>query len=1023
MSKSLSSHGRYLTRLLYRGLVLAILLTGYTPQAEAARLPSAKRECAICHIMWLTDFKRTDIKTLIPYDPTPVEDVGKTDIVSTSRMCFSCHDGFVLDSRYMWKQGTHAHSVGMKPSEKVKIPLVEGKELFPLNNDGNVYCGTCHSAHGVDWEQSKTAVFMRMENKGDQLCVACHEEKKVGPEKGGHAVIENKLDEIPAALIKSGARFDDGGKVLCQSCHRAHGAADKKMLVLQNDRSQLCGACHTKQYPPDRNAAGRMGTHPVNVRPDQAKIPETLKKQGAKSGTQGEIICQSCHRPHDATPKTPILVQANDNSALCETCHQDQKSIAGSQHDMKLVDTNSKNVRKESVGEGGVCSACHLAHEGTGPKMWARPLAENIDPMAALCLSCHSKEGLAKKSLVGSYSHPTGVANVRTGQIIELPTFNHEGVKQADAGKGFVTCASCHNPHRWDPADPEAKSRPGTKGNSTNRFLRKVNSNDSKLCKTCHQKQANVNETKHNLKLTAPGERNIRDQGQEQSGICGTCHLVHNAAGPYLWARKMTSGTNIAEAICTDCHNSNGLAKKKLVGEHSHPTGVDLKALPILVENGRWTSKIAGTAGVEKPLPLPLYDKQGRHTLKSGQVKCGTCHDPHAWSPDKRSAPMKDIAKTEGGPDDSFLRIADKGESALCVNCHQDKQAVSNSRHNLALIGIKDTHNENRAHNDAAGICTTCHLPHNAKGSILWARETGPGKGAIEVLCTDCHQKGGNAEKKLPGSYNHPLDVKLTAAMKPHGLPVYAKDGKRTANNGVIDCATCHDPHRWTADAGISVDLKEEGDARNSFLRLTAAPASQLCVECHQDKLSVLGTDHDLTVTAPAAVNRHGLTANKSGVCGQCHIPHGGLDGLLLWARFLDDDATNPAEKRCRSCHRQGENASHKSPAASKHPDNVRALSNTLRTAIYGRPMQNLPVYDKAGKQAAVGVITCPSCHNPHQWDPARDARGAGKNVEGDVRTSFLRIQNSKSFTCADCHGADSLFRYKYFHSKSTHRE
>ena len=36
--------------------------------------------------------------------------------------------------------------------------------------------------------------------------------------------------------------------------------------------------------------------------------------------------------------------------------------------------------------------------------------------------------------------------------------------------------------------------------------------------------------------------------------------------------------------------------------------------------------------------------------------------------------------------------------------------------------------------------------------------------------------------------------------------------------------------------------------------------------------------------------------------------------------------------------------------------------------------------------------------------------------VEGNVMTSFLRDAATDEFLCADCHGHDSLFRYKYFH-------
>ena len=1015
-----------ITRLALIGAVLMFFLVSHTQQAEAARLPSANRECATCHIMWLKDFKRTDVETLIPYDPTPVEEkIGKTDVVSTRRMCFSCHDGFVLDSRFMWKKGKHAHPVGVKPSDKVEIPLVEGKELFPMNGDGKMYCGTCHTAHGVDWEQSGSAVFMRILNEDGKLCRACHENKPVKPENGGHPVFEKKLDDIPASLIKAGARFNTDGKMLCQSCHRPHGAAGKKMLVQKNDRSQLCGTCHADRYAKDRKEASNKGTHPVNVRSDKVRIPETFIKKGAKLGEKGEILCQSCHSPHDATPKTPILVKANQDSGLCETCHEEKKAVAGAKHDMGLVKVKDKNVQKKTVAESGVCSACHLAHKGTGPKMWARPL-KGKKTMAALCQSCHSNKGIANKSQVGSHSHPVGVAINSLGHTVDLPAYSKEGVKYVDSNQGLVTCASCHDPHRWDPTNPKAKAKPGEKGNATNRFLRKVNNTDSKLCRTCHRRQAGITGTKHNLELTAAGKQYIRKQTRN-SGICGSCHLVHNAKGPLLWARKLTKGVDVTSAVCLSCHDEQSLAKKKTIGEHTHPVKVDMKQLPISIKNGRWSSVSTIKGSRKKIQSLPLYNKQGRRTGKNdGQIGCGTCHDPHTWSPDRKAIRGKSIAKTEGGLDDSFLRIADQGSSALCVNCHVDKQPVSRSKHNPALLKTSSLNSGGLKQDKKGGVCMSCHMPHNAKGPLLWARNTGPGKGEIKPLCTDCHQKGGAAEKKLVAKHGHPVGIKLTDGMSPRGLPVFLPEGIRTEKIGLIDCSTCHDPHRWTSTGSADdseINLEKEGDARNSFLRISAAPSSQLCVECHQDQGRVIGTDHDLNVTAPSGVNRNGQKVAESGICGQCHIPHSNVDSPLLWARFWDDESINTAEKRCRTCHSKGEIADRKVPAAAWHPDKVEALSSTMRSALHEHPVPDLPVYNKAGKKAATGLITCPTCHNPHQWDPASTAKGSGKNIEGDVRTSFLRVSNTESFTCADCHGPDSLYRYKYFHSESTHKK
>ena len=64
---------------------------------------SSKRDCAVCHVMWLNDF-RTDKETLIEWQPGNVLMKDTQGVVSSEDICYSCHDGYVSDSRYkVWK--------------------------------------------------------------------------------------------------------------------------------------------------------------------------------------------------------------------------------------------------------------------------------------------------------------------------------------------------------------------------------------------------------------------------------------------------------------------------------------------------------------------------------------------------------------------------------------------------------------------------------------------------------------------------------------------------------------------------------------------------------------------------------------------------------------------------------------------------------------------------------------------------------------------------------------------------------
>ena len=175
------------------------------------------------------------------------------------------------------------------------------------------------------------------------------------------------------------------------------------------------------------------------------------------------------------------------------------------------------------------------------------------------------------------------------------------------------------------------------------------------------------------------------------------------------------------------------------------------------------------------------------------------------------------------------------------------------------------------------------------------------------------------------------------------------------------------------------------------------------------------GTDHDLNVTAPEATNLLGQTVKESGQCGACHLVHNSPNKMKLWARpygtiSRDEDIINAL---CKSCHSKGNIAESKIPPIASHPEE-RLINNILRSNKDA--IDYAPIFDKkTGEEVNVGNISCPSCHNAHQWSPLVKEKGQNKNLEGNATNSFLRNVSYNNI-CIDCHGLDALFRYKYFH-------
>ncbi len=812
------------------GFVVAQVDTA-TPASKLE--PDSAKECAICHYSWVDTFfvehRGTELAAL-PEKPTAAD----------AEMCFSCHDGSTVDSR---KQvfNDRMHQVGVKPSEKISVP-----EIFPLDEEGKMDCATCHSAHGVSTEPGiEKTIFLRTSNENSQMCTMCHEGQVGGPEKGHHPVDETTLEVSEKIILYGGYTGSKPNQVICESCHVAHGGFSDKRLVLPVDRPAvypvLCEQCHGKAPGLSEHKNRNRFSHSVDVKPEKAEIPKNWQNgREIRLGSQGELICVSCHATHEAPVPESLLLDQNKQDSACLQCHASQeKLISGTKHDLREMAPDAKNIRGETVSQSGPCSSCHLMHEGIGPFMWARWWEGQEETAIGICKSCHAEGKSAEEVLIPETGHPVGVKPEDETEVMDFPLFTATGKKSS---KGFIYCSSCHNSHQWDPLNPQNKGSKDDQGDITNSFLRTAHEG-SNLCLGCHKKQAAIEKTDHDLAVTAPQEKNIRDQLPQESGVCGSCHLAHGGADIYMWSRQIP-----------------------------------------------------------------------------------------------------------------------QGEEALMTK-----------------------------------------------------------------LCVDCHSKGSCAEEKLTGEFSHPIDEKLKENTE-NTLPLYSAEGRKEPD-GKVFCSTCHDPHQW--NPRDPQDKAEEGTAADSFLRLTSADSAPLCKACHEDQSTVIGTDHDLTITAPAEQNSQGVSPDQSGVCGACHAVHNAQTDEFLWNRALgpsvvenwNEEFTLPNNTMigvCTSCHVEGDCAADKVPDYGLHPDRIymallQEKAGSMNAEEYEEYLERFPIYTDEGEKSVEGNIVCSTCHDVHLWDARRPGKVPGKEIEGNATNSFLRRNISFSF-CASCHGEDALFMFKYFH-------
>jgi predicted CXXCH cytochrome family protein len=279
-------------RLIPAALCLSLVLL---PSQDKLRAEEAADlfDCKNCHVMKIRDFKGRRATPVTPVEEYPEEPSGVQDGASTSRMCFSCHDGFVMDSRDVWKNGkNHGHRIGMKPSDQIAVPELGGDPVFPMNDDDNMYCGTCHSAHlsEADDAPGKVKPFLRASAEGE-LCLACHEDK-AAIDGSGHDKGKRRSQD-----------FEQRGT--CGTCHAAH----RSELPVMWSRSQgegnltvntFCRSCHDDEPNP--------AEHPTEVVAWSQAIRGTIRTKtpgempvfddNARHARVGNIGCATCHNVH-----------------------------------------------------------------------------------------------------------------------------------------------------------------------------------------------------------------------------------------------------------------------------------------------------------------------------------------------------------------------------------------------------------------------------------------------------------------------------------------------------------------------------------------------------------------------------------------------------------------------------------------------------------------------------------------------------------------------------------------------------
>lgn len=597
-----------------RVLKLTLAEVAGTPALNPAKTVAiSQKNCIQCHLSWASaaapDVRDPDADGVLPE--------------ASFRMCYSCHQGPIMDSRKAIHRDAQHPTVYESASEQARHAKQGPRKdklpnAFPLDDHKRLTCTSCHTPH-TDTTQAETLyaghanAWLRVPGHGGDLCERCHESKGKNARPNvkdalhghnhplgirlarppytdatGYASQPELHHGLPNALRTHGAVTGAEDTIICQSCHQIHGGSGEGILTaLPVGHNELCVSCHDRQSAKDREDAHRKGVHPVNF-----KLDKPFEWRGH---TLTEINCSTCHPVHQGAVGTALLPEGIARAEeLCQGCHQRQHAENREQArykgihpvNLKLDEAVTLNGQKQ---EFVTCLSCHAVHNG---KPNTAALVET-DRDGELCSHCHTH----KQTVTGTDHDLRLTAKTGKNAYDQLP---------AQSG----VCGTCHTLHRGKGEWPALSAvKPVTAPTATGD--EKVDDTPfqrDRLCLNCHQSEGLGSKKTirhfshpHQGVILRSRDKNMplldeREQNTELGRIsCVTCHDPHVFDPRQHQAKSVPNmelstnrenreGTHsdsflrhkgVTGTFCVDCHGQEGLVRYQYFHDAHRARGQD----------------------------------------------------------------------------------------------------------------------------------------------------------------------------------------------------------------------------------------------------------------------------------------------------------------------------------------------------------------------------------------------------------------------------------------------------------------
>jgi len=458
-------------------------------------------------------------------------------------LCYSCHDGVAIVS-----PDVDASNTAFNPKSHGLLlqNLPAGDDVtesgFPYTVDpkpeGNIECSTCHNPH-----DDTNRPFLRAPIT--EICQKCHKHREnsgynLENEEGTHPVHKLPIDEVegdspidvqedfkvafpddypsedgsitPGVHWTLGGHLSEGhdGTMECITCHSVHGKEaigpkGENLLAMDpvmKNANEFCEGCHRGKRgdklgePPFPNPGGTelpRTYHPADNDDSNGpgRIVNIVQPEGWVFGEGGEVLCTTCHKPHNALKNSPILRPMTVAETFCEECHRTGSfdhhpsgTMPGGGLDSGKphASTRSVQVPDDFLALGTTygnpkdgwlyCSSCHRAHNAKCQPILVIECEEG--GTCDICLKCHPKfnptwqtdDNYKSTHFLGDPTlNEVDAVDLSSGQPLgtqqgyydQYPPINYDtwpesGLKSVFGGTGgptgegtVITCCSCHS--------------------------------------------------------------------------------------------------------------------------------------------------------------------------------------------------------------------------------------------------------------------------------------------------------------------------------------------------------------------------------------------------------------------------------------------------------------------------------------------------------------------------------------------------------------------------------------------------